>query len=131
MGIIGITEQYLHDRIDRRTYVEMYERFKDEVSRLNTNFEATQRLDLDRLSQMGDEDRLGMGDGDGSTRGSSGAKTASDKSITSEDREFRLMLFRHWSFYEAMYNSSYVATKLGIWKEKGKGKLVYLMAQMG
>ena len=60
-----------------------------------------------------------------------GPRSASDFSITCEEREFRLMLFRHWSLWEGMYYSSYVAATLGIWKEKGRQRLTHLLAQMG
>ena len=41
------------------------------------------------------------------------------------------MLFRHWNLYDAMYHSSYVASKLGIWKERGRKRLSGLLARMG
>ncbi|KAF7353604.1 Cell division control protein 45 [Mycena venus] len=45
--------------------------------------------------------------------------------------ELRFMLFRHWTLYDAMLHSSYVAGKLGIWKERGRKKLTGLLAKMG
>lgn len=45
--------------------------------------------------------------------------------------ELRFMLFRHWTLYDAMLHSSYVASKLGIWKERGRKKLTGLLAKMG
>lgn len=45
--------------------------------------------------------------------------------------ELRFMLFRHWTLYDAMYHSSYVAGKLGIWKERGRKRLTGLLAKMG
>jgi len=49
---------------------------------------------------------------------------------------FRVVLFRFCFFfffflYDAMYHSSYVASKLGIWKERGRKKLTGLLAKMG
>jgi cell division control protein 45 len=41
------------------------------------------------------------------------------------------MMFRHWNLYDAMYHSSYVASKLGIWKERGRKRLTGLLAKMG
>lgn len=40
-------------------------------------------------------------------------------------------LFQHWTLYDAMYHSSYVAGKLGIWKERGRKRLTGLLAKMG
>ncbi|KAF7978677.1 hypothetical protein HWV62_44921 [Athelia sp. TMB] len=53
-----------------------------------------------------------------------------DLSVRATD-ELRFMLFRHWTLYDAMYHSSYVAGKLGIWKEKGRKRLTGLLAKMG
>ena len=50
--------------------------------------------------------------------------------IQSED-EYRFVLFRHWSLYESMYHSGYVASKLGTWREKGKKRLANFLAKMG
>lgn len=53
-----------------------------------------------------------------------------DRSIQKSE-ELRFMLFRHWTLYDAMLHSGYVAGRLGIWKEKGRKKLQGLLAKMG
>jgi cell division control protein 45 len=53
-----------------------------------------------------------------------------DTSIRPSD-ELRFALFRHWNLYDAMYHSPYVASKLGIWKDRGRKKLSGLLAKMG
>jgi cell division control protein 45 len=55
---------------------------------------------------------------------------ADDTSVLCED-DYRLMLLRHWSLAESMYHSSYVAARLGIWKEKGRRRLTNLLVKMG
>jgi len=30
------------------------------------------------------------------------------------------MLYRHWTLYDSMWHSQYIATRLGIWKEQGQ-----------
>jgi len=45
--------------------------------------------------------------------------------------EYRFMMVRHWSLYESMYNSNYVASRLGIWREPGRQRLLALLAKMG
>ncbi|KAJ3237271.1 hypothetical protein HDU81_009777 [Chytriomyces hyalinus] len=62
--------------------------------------------------------------------GQFGSKGADDRSIKCVE-EFRLMLMRHWSFYDCMFYSQYVAARLGTWKERGRQKLTNLMARMG
>ncbi|KAG0006620.1 hypothetical protein BGZ65_005965 [Modicella reniformis] len=45
--------------------------------------------------------------------------------------EYRFMMVRHWSLYESMYHSNYVASHLGIWREPGRKRLLALLAKMG
>ncbi|CAO3668426.1 unnamed protein product [Umbelopsis ramanniana] len=53
-----------------------------------------------------------------------------DTAIKFED-EYRFMLYRHWSLYDSMFHSGYVASKLGVWKEFGKKRLNNMFAKMG
>ena len=57
--------------------------------------------------------------------------SADDTSIQYRRKELRLMLFRHWSLYDSMFHSHYIASKLGIWRQRGRQKLDNLLAQMG
>ena len=36
------------------------------------------------------------------------------ESIHIEHKDLRIMLYRHWSLYESLYYSNYIASKLGI-----------------
>lgn len=53
-----------------------------------------------------------------------------DRSIAKSD-ELRFMMFRHWNLYDAMLHSGYVAGRMGIWREKGRKRLLGLLAKMG
>jgi cell division control protein 45 len=54
----------------------------------------------------------------------------SDTTIKYVD-DYRFMLYRHWTLYDSMYHSPYVATRLGIWKETGRKKLQTMLARLG
>ena len=45
--------------------------------------------------------------------------------------DFRFALLRHWSLYEAMLHSSYVAVRLQTWTDHGRRRLQELLARMG
>ena len=47
--------------------------------------------------------------------------------------EYRFMLYRHWSLFDSMYHSDYVATRLGTWTNEtlGKQKLETLLVHLG
>ena len=46
-------------------------------------------------------------------------------------QELRLSLLRHWSLLEAMENSAYVATRLGLWNQRGRDNLRSWLCRMG
>ncbi|KAK6515867.1 hypothetical protein TWF281_004458 [Arthrobotrys megalospora] len=58
------------------------------------------------------------------------ATTAEDYSLRLSP-EFRFMLIRHWSLYDSMLHSPYLASKLHLWSEAGKKRLAKLLATMG
>ncbi|KAG6854915.1 hypothetical protein C0991_009738 [Blastosporella zonata] len=102
LAILGLTYQYTTSRISREYYDTQQSIYNDEVSRLNP------------LPQDGALTSL----------------NPDDASVRASD-ELRFMLFRHWTLYDAMFHSSYVANKLGIWKERGRKRLTGLLAKMG
>lgn len=102
-----MTSNYLLDRMDQVTYEEQVLKWKIEVDRV---------VILPEL-EIGDDQR-------------SIVKAASDTTITFRE-DLRLMLLKHWNLYDAMFHSTYVATKLGIWREKGRKKLTNMLVKMG
>ena len=47
----------------------------------------------------------------------------SENGHVEEAAEYRFFLYRHWSLYDAMYHSPYVAAKLNVWTHQGTNKL--------
>ncbi|KAI9106301.1 CDC45 family [Phlyctochytrium arcticum] len=123
LSIIGLSDQYLHERIDHRHYLRQVIIYKDEVARFNLNSNNGTKESDDVDSLFGDSIPK-------SQSIHSIVRNADDCGIRCDD-EFRLMLLRHWNLYESMYHSGYVATKLGIWKEKGRQRLTNLLVKMG
>jgi cell division control protein 45 len=105
LAILGATHKYVSNRIDRDQYEAYHELFLDEVVRLNHDIIPA-------------------------TNGIGRTPNPDDRSIQRSD-ELRFMLFRHWTLYDAMLHSGYVAGRLGIWKERGRKKLQGLLAKMG
>lgn len=81
----------------------------------------------ERCLQLNRESSAGApGNGDGG----SSAPASRDGRIKYEP-EFRFMLTRHWSLFNSMLHSRYMATRLGVWREKGKRMLETFIAKMG
>lgn len=104
LAILGLTYQYTTSRISRATYDKYHSIYYDEVFRLNPPLPHATTNPT--------------------------AINPDDVSLRATE-ELRFMLFRHWTLYDAMYHSSYVAGKLGIWKERGRKRLTGLLAKMG
>ncbi|KAF5391946.1 hypothetical protein D9757_001797 [Collybiopsis confluens] len=103
-AVLGLTYQYTTSRISRDKYDDYQAIYADEVVRLSPPPPAGER----NLISANPDDH--------------GMRTMD---------ELRFMLYRHWTLYDAMFHSSYVAGKLGIWKERGRKKLTGLLAKMG
>ncbi|BAE56141.1 CDC45 family [Aspergillus flavus] len=58
------------------------------------------------------------------------AKSPTDKSIRLSP-EPRFILIRHWSLYDSMLHSPYLASRLHVWTENGRKRLNKLLAKMG
>lgn len=104
-AILSLTHQYVTSRIDRDEYEDRHTNYVDEVARLNPS--NTSR-----------------------TNGSSPNSSPDDNSI-SPSEELRFVLLRHWNLYDAMLHSGYVAGRIGIWRDRGRKRLVGLLAKMG
>jgi cell division control protein 45 len=102
MAIVGLTYQFITSQISRDTYNQYQRLFDDEVVRLNPIPPPT-----------------------------NGTPISTEFEGIRSTVELRFTLLRHWSLYDAMTHSSYVANKLSIWKERGRRKLVGLFAKMG
>lgn len=58
------------------------------------------------------------------------ARSATDNGIRLSP-EPRFLLLRHWSLYDAMRHSPYLATRLHLWSDNGQKRLHKLLAKMG
>lgn len=58
------------------------------------------------------------------------ARSPTDKAIRLSP-EPRFILIRHWSLYESMLHSPYLASRLHVWTENGRKRLHKLLAKMG
>lgn len=115
-AILGLTYQYATARITRDLYDRFYALYENEVHRLNK----------DVLIDVGP----GLGSRNANGASGNSARSADDHSIRVVE-ELRFTLWRHWNLYDAMMHSGYVASKLGIWRERGKKRLHGLLAKMG
>jgi cell division control protein 45 len=108
--IVGMTSNYTYGKMNIIQYTQFASEYKEEVERL-----AIRTTIEDSQSILGSESRESHADDD------------SIKFI----EDLQLVLLKHWNLYDSMFHSNYVATKLGVWKEKGRQAITNLLVQMG
>jgi cell division control protein 45 len=107
-SIIGLTDQYIHQRISQGRYKGDLRFFAEKVK----NFESAS-----------------------SSSASSSASSATDEfnshNIVLSPLEYVFMLYRHWNLYDSMFHTRSIAVKLGVWGHHGKKNLEQWLARMG
>ena len=98
---IGLTDQYIHQKISREQYIESVSLLQPHVSRHNHKIDD-------------DENK----------------RSVSSLKITFEE-ELQLCLYRHWTLFDSLCNSPLTASRFRVWSMKGKKKLQEFLADMG
>lgn len=119
-AILGLTDQYVHQRIggaryrgDLRFFVEKVKNFESSSSS-NNNSSSSSSSNPSSNSQPLDSDI-----------------ELNPHNIAVSSREYVFMLYRHWNLYDSMYHTRSIAVKLGVWGQQGKKNLEQWLARMG
>jgi len=142
-AIVGITDQWLHGRIDDSKYKFEVEVYQNEIQKYNVN-KIREAQALQKVNNENSAVDLNVAppsfkySNDSSvleqiscTEDFKRAIRASGHAHVEISHEYRFMLYRHWTLYDSMWHSQYIATRLGIWKEQGQKRLDVLLARMG
>ncbi len=108
LAIVSLTDQYAHQRLSHEAYTAGVMELATQVSNLpNADAPNTRVLDEGRVVRAFEDRRVQYSE------------------------EFRFSMLRHWSLYDAMTHSPYVATRLQTWREQGRVSLHSLLAHLG
>lgn len=107
-AITGVTDQYLRSSLSEESYSKQILSLKNAQERLNPN--AVQKSKAESKS--------------------SSTTLLNSDGIISVEPDLRFVLLRHWSVYNSMLNSDFIASRLSAWREKGKRQLELLLAKM-
>ena len=113
LAIVGITSSSISPSGPGSRVNQIQEVLRDEVRRLNPIPEA------ELLRSQNSETII-----------PTAARSPTDTSIKLSP-EPRFFLIRHWSLYDSMLHSPYLATRLHIWSDAGRKRLHKLLAKMG
>lgn len=108
LAVVSMTDQYLHQRLSHEMYTSCVMELATRVSAMsNADQPMTRSLEDGTVVNAFSERRLQY------------------------NEEFRFMLLRHWTLYDSMLHSNYVATALQTWTERGRANLNSLFAHVG
>ena len=108
LAIVSLTDQYVHQRLSHEAYTAGVMELATQVSNLpGADAPDTRVLDEGRVVRAFEDRRVQYSE------------------------EFRFVMLRHWSLYDAMTHSPYVATRLQTWREHGRASLHSLLAHLG
>ncbi|XP_052013911.1 cell division control protein 45 homolog [Apodemus sylvaticus] len=100
-AIVGLTDQWVHDKITQMKYVTDVGILQRHVSRHNHRNEA-------------EENMLSV-----------------DCTRISFEYDLCLVLYQHWSLHESLCNTSYTAARFKLWSVHGQKRLQEFLADMG
>lgn len=107
-AITGVTDQYLRSALSEESYGKQIQNLKNAQERLNPN--AVQKSKAESKNNS--------------------ATLVNSDGVISFESDLRFVLLRHWSVYNSMLNSDFIASRLSAWREKGKRQLELLLAKM-
>eukprot|EP00980_Cylindrotheca_fusiformis_P027920 scaffold22568_cov125-Cylindrotheca_fusiformis.AAC.17 len=124
LACVGVTDAYLHARLDFAGYTQLTQSLKEYCFRLFPN-------DMyERVSNTVYAEDL-AGTGGGGANGERTKITFSDNGRIVSQNDYRFFLLRYSSLLESMINSDYISTKLQVSTKHGMQKLQELLAKMG
>lgn len=126
-AILGLTDLFIHDHCDRPKYNEAKKLLKQSVGLKNKAPAKDKKNEIlpDFLVHTQSGEDLG---GKGVT--DNAAESRANGHIQ-ESQEFRFFLMRHWTLYDSMFYSRYVASQMATWKEQGNENLDEMMVKLG
>lgn len=114
LACVGVTDAYIHRRLDMGGYAVFSQDLSESVQRLYPNDSVISRA-MNAFSSTVDSTLI----------------SASEAGKIIRQQEYKFMLLRHWNLYDSMHYSTHVATKLQVYSPEGKLRLRELLAKMG
>ncbi|CAJ1940052.1 unnamed protein product [Cylindrotheca closterium] len=124
LACVGVTDAYLHARLDLTGFAALSTDLKESIFRLFPN-DMYERVS----NTVYAEDLLGTTPLEGDE--SRTRISLSDNGRIIAQNDFRFFLLRQSSLLESMVHSDYISTKFQVWTKKGMQRLQELLAKMG
>ena len=131
LACVGVTDAYLHARLDLIGYAKLAGELTDRCRKLYPNDAFDRALSTVYAEDLDTTRRRG---GNRSSLASMGTKTKialSENGRIVSEKDFRFFLLKHCSLLESMQYSDYVCTRMKLYTKRGEQQLLELLAKMG
>ena len=125
LACVGVTDAYLHNRLDLIGYAQLAKDLSNSISKLYPSSFFDRALNTVYAEDLNNSNNQNH-------RTATQTKIAlSEQGRILAEKDFRFFLLRHSSLLDSMQYSQYVCTKLQLYTKKGEQKLLELLAKMG
>jgi len=135
LACIGITDAYIHNRLDVGGYALFSVELRRHVNRVYPTDSGSDRLLQRNFNTFYAESLYNNNNGEANTEKNLALQTRVGHSengrILYQNNEFRFFLLRHISLWESMKLSPHVCTTMELWRPSGEKKLKEMLAKMG
>ena len=125
-GIVGLTDQMLHQRVGKEKYVSEVQQLQHHVARHNRfRFGRKECVCVCVYCYV-----QRYRDSDSANGGANGGAPEHGLRL-SFSNELRLCLHRHWTFFDSMSSSDYTTCRFRLWTQRGRDRMLECLADMG
>lgn len=128
LACIGVTDSFIHDRLDLSGYARLAMDLQEKVEKIYPDLNSDDRI-TERLANIVHAEELYENDNYNGPLTQVGF--SENGRILYQRDEFRFFLLRHTSLWEAMILSPDLNTKMELWKSSGITRLKEMLAKMG
>jgi len=127
LACVGVTDAYLHARLDLTGYAILAKELSDLCVKLFPNNMYDRALNTVYAEDLVGKNNNGRGSNDQNK-----TKIAlSENGRIFSEKDFRFFMLRHSSLLDSMQYSEYVCTRLQVYTKKGEQQLMEMLAKMG
>jgi cell division control protein 45 len=126
LACVGVTDAYLHSRIDKNGFGEIGHALKNSCNKMFPDTRVDRAMKSFNAEHLDGRDNDSIGFDQNLTK----IKFSDNGRIMAED-DYRLFLLRHTSFLDSMLYSEYVYSKLQMNTKKGQQRFMEMLAKMG
>ncbi len=130
LACVGVTDAYIHGRLDVSGYSALCVDLKRHVGRLFPN-EMVDRVGRAVYAEELEDFSYTNNQADAAGGGGMTQIGLSENGRILSQSEYKFMLLRHTSLWDSLLHSNFVASKLQLWRTEGRQKLMELLAKMG